>query len=310
MMSFEEFVEEVVKGVADAMGHEYEVTARTVSKNNGITLTGVVIVKKGSKVTPAIYLDEKYRSYVKEKNSIKMTIEWVMNVYHAQRQDVSLISAYIGKLEEYKNVNRQVVFKLVNTRKNRELLKRIPSIPYMDLSVVFYLYLGSCEGGMFTILISNQLLDMWKVTKERMYEDAMKNTPRLLPETFRELEEVIEEMRQEESADCNPLIPAGCLEEDNPKRYVLTNWKKIAGAACLLYPGVLKKCADQLESDLVIVPSSTNELMILPYDETIDIDEIRCVLQWINMTELPVEERLSGQVYLYRRMEEQVMIAA
>lgn len=50
MMSFEEFVEKVVKGVADAMGHEYEVTARTVSKNNGITLTGVVIVKKAAKL--------------------------------------------------------------------------------------------------------------------------------------------------------------------------------------------------------------------------------------------------------------------
>ena len=310
MMSFEEFVEEVVKGVADAMGHEYEVMARTVGKNNGIIRTGVVIVKKGNKVTPAIYLDEKYHSYVMEKNSVKMTIEWVLNVYHAQRPDVQMVSRYIGKLEEYQNVSQRVVFKLINTRKNRELLKKIPSIPFEDLSIVFYLYLESCEEGMFTLLIRNELMDMWKVTKEKMYEDAMINTPRLLPETFCELGEVIAEMRQEESADCNLPYPVGCLEEDNPGLYVLTNWKRISGAACMLYPGVLKKYADQLESDLLVLPSSTNELMILPYDETIDIDEIRCLLQWINVTELPVEERLSGQVYLYRRMEEQVMIAS
>lgn len=309
MISFKRFVEEVVKGVADAMGHEYEVTARTVTKNNGITLTGVIITKKGSRIIPAIYLDEPYKKYIVGKTSIKMTIAWVMNIYRKQGQNIPLISSHMEKFQNYQDIENLVAFKLINTEKNQELLSQIPSIPFENLSIVFYLYLGSSDKEVFTILIRNEFLEIWKVTKEKLYEDATKNTPQLLPETFRELGETITEMRRQKFNDYDLPIQADYLEEDLGM-YVLTNQKHILGAACLLYPGVLKRYADQLNNDLLILPSSTHEVLILPYDETVDIDEMRSLVQWVNVIEVSEEEQLSGQIYLYKRLEDQMMVAS
>ena len=56
-MTFEMFVNKIVRAVADELGSEYEVTSREVPKNNGVVLTGLMIGKKGSCITPG-YLFE------------------------------------------------------------------------------------------------------------------------------------------------------------------------------------------------------------------------------------------------------------
>ena len=95
-----------------------------------------------------------------------------------------------------------------------------------------------------------------------------------------------------------------------PPFYVLTNRLGITGAACLLYPDVLKKCAERLGQDLLILPSSIHESLILPYDESIRVDEMRYMVQSINASEVPTEDQLSGQVYLYHRSDNRIEIAA
>ena len=46
--------------------------------------------------------------------------------------------------------------------------------------------------------------------------------------------------------------------------YVLTNIQGINGAVCLLYPQVLKNFAEEAGRDIIILPSSIHEVLLLP----------------------------------------------
>ena len=48
--------------------------------------------------------------------------------------------------------------------------------------------------------------------------------------------------------------------------YVLTNKYKLWGAAAFLYPGVLKATAKRFGKDLIILPSSVHEVILIPQD--------------------------------------------
>lgn len=73
------------------------------------------------------------------------------------------------------------------------------------------------------------------------------------------------------------------------------------GAAVSLYDGVLRNFAEKLGSDLIILPCSVHETLIIPYKEDIDNARINEMVAHINRTEVAKEDVLSDNAYLYRR---------
>lgn len=55
-------------------------------------------------------------------------------------------------------------------------------------------------------------------------------------------------------------IPGGA----DRRMYVLTNCLNLYGAGCILYEGVLEKEAERLKSGFYVLPSSVNEVIIVP----------------------------------------------
>ena len=64
-----------------------------------------------------------------------------------------------------------------------------------------------------------------------------------------------------------------------------------------------------MESDLIILPSSIHEVLLLPYEANLSFQELTDMVSHINRAEVPVEDRLSDQVYLYSRNLDSVVIA-
>lgn len=312
MMSFEAFIGEVKKGVSAAMGTGYNVTIQRVPKNNGITLTGLLVAKDGGGIAPAIYLDSLYEAYRTGygDRSLESIIESIAASYWEHEQEAQQLYDGLGTLTDYQKVKDKIIYKLINTRENRELIKQVPNIPFQDLSIVFMLYIKEAEDGICTALINNKHMILWDVTENDLYTEAEKNTPRLLPETCMGMDEVIRklELGKGDGQDCS--IPSGLLENGKPPFYILTNRLGIVGAACLLYPDVLKKCAEKIGYDLLILPSSVHETLLMAYDETIKSDEMRDLVQFVNASEVPPEDRLSEQVYLYFRSNDRIITAA
>lgn len=307
-MTFEMFVNEIVRGVSAALGSEYHVATRKVLKNNGVVLTGLLIGRQERCITPAIYLDSLYENYKADGGCRKLEemVKLTVTGYQDCQQEAEQLYSSLGGLLEYEAVKDKIIYKLVNTEKNRELLNQIPSRSFYDLSIVFALYLGNGEKGIYTALIHNEHMGLWNVTVRELYEEAMRNTPRLLPETFTGINDVIWELLGLEERDGESMKQ---MEECSSPFYILTNRVGIEGAACMIYPGMIKRCADQLSCDLLILPSSIHETLLLPYEDFFDVDEIREMVQQINASEVAEEERLSGQVYLYKRSEDRIIVA-
>lgn len=198
------------------------------------------------------------------------------------------------EFNEYESIKDNIVIRLVQKKRNQELLKEIPYIPMLDLAVVFYMILEVTEFGMATMRVSNDTIERWNVNVQQLYVTALMNTQRRLPGEFMTLNDVI--------GEGEPYVSAG------PNMYVLSNDRKSYGAAAILYPGCLKRIGAYLKDDYFIVPSSVHEVIIVPYEEISDSQYLNEMVECVNSNCVTEEEILEDHVYYYRRSKDRIEI--
>lgn len=160
-------------------------------------------------------------------------------------------------------------------------------------------------------LIHNSHMKPWGVGKEELYRLARKNTRILLTPEIKTMKEImcdilkghLEEMEMGEMID--ELLD---LDSQKSPLYVLSNKKQINGAGCILYDGCLKDFADSQESDIVILPSSTHEVILVPDDGNLDYGELQKTVGQINESEVPKEYVLLDSIYKYDRGRNQIVM--
>ena len=69
----------------------------------------------------------------------------------------------------------------------------------------------------------------------------------------------------------------------------------------MLRTDLLDRFAKAQESDLIILPSSVHEVLLLPAMDDEDVAELRRTVQDINEKKVKEEEWLSDEVYYFRR---------
>lgn len=316
MMTFEEFIKEITDRINAELGEDYEVKVHEVLKNNSVMQPQLTIRKKDRQTGPAFYLWDQYERYteVPESEEVKNIADSIIWQYEHQEETIRTVEDMAVDLDDYQNVSDKVLFKLVNTKDNQELLKTVPYMPYLDLSVVFYICLSMDEeNGMMTALIKNEHMQGWNVTVEELYQTAEKNTPEKLPLHFSDIQEVINgigtEMEKYDLADLKEDICLDILCDGAPKMYVLSNCLGINGASAALYPGVFKRYAELFRRDLFILPSSVHELLIIPSREDMNAQELSEMVKEINQREVPREEWLSDHAYRYDYQEKRLLVA-
>ena len=68
----------------------------------------------------------------------------------------------------------------------------------------------------------------------------------------------------------------------------------------------MKELADRLESDLLILPSSLHEVLLLPDDQEQGYDFYRQMVHEVNVTQVEPEEILSFNLYRYDRQKAEI----
>lgn len=68
----------------------------------------------------------------------------------------------------------------------------------------------------------------------------------------------------------------------------------------MMYGDALKECAAWLQSDLVVLPSSIHEVLLVKYDGNSDVRWLSRMVFNINVSEVQKSDRLSDSVYIYR----------
>lgn len=289
------FAEQVKSRVEERLGADCRVQVEDVCKNNGAVHTGLRISVDKINISPVIYIDSQYQEYEKGRTTVENAVGHVICSYREKSRDAP---ADMRRFLSYDSVRKGIVYKLVNTERNRELLEDVPHVDLMELSIVFQYLLSQEELGIATILIHNIHMKLWDVTTEELYDAAEENTWRLLPYEIKSVMDVLNEILESESGE-------GCREQvpDSVPMHVLSNRCRVEGAACMLYPGLLRELADKAESSLYIIPSSIHELLLLPAACEEESGGIRNMIREINDTQVAPEEILSYSLYYYDREE-------
>ena len=293
-MEVREFGEKMRRAVAEVLGEDYQVSLQEVRKNNGVVLQGLIILAKDQNVSPTIYLKPFLTAY-EEGVSLSELVRNLLEIYNRDKMQKRMDMSFF---RDFSKVRDRICYRLINAGKNQELLKKIPHVLFLDLAICFYYaYEDNCIGS-GSILIYNTHMEMWQTDTAELMWLAQNNTPGLLPWQWESMEKLMMSRMPETGWECSPVTYMD----------VVTNKSKMHGAACMLYPGVLKQMAKKYGSDFYIIPSSLHEVILLPCYNSINPGELKQLIKEVNRFQLEPEEVLSDNLYYFNRKEEKVKI--
>jgi len=304
-MEIESFAENVKENVQERLGKGYNITVRKVDRNNGVTYTGLCVTRDNESVSPIVYINNYYDTYKNGNATPADAADYVADVCRKERHKIDM-----RKFLSYENVRGSIVYKLVNTGKNRELLKDIPHMEFLDLSIVFQCLIETKEIGAATILIHNAHAKLWGVSAEELYRTAAENTPKLRGYEIKSMKEMLCEIIQGETAGKGQFGSDEWMEEleCGVPMYVLSNKDRVEGAACILYPNMLKDFSRSIGGSFYIIPSSLHEVLLIPADNTDNCEDLKGMIREVNDTQLLEEEILSYSLYYYDAEMDEVQI--
>ena len=290
-MDYQKFIEEIVNLLQEKMSADYEIKVTHVTKNNDVRLIGVIMMRESDRISPTIYLEEPYRQYC-TGTDIREIADRIVSLYKEQMRDIDFD---VDLFKDYERVKGRIFHKIINYDKNRNLLEDVPYFKWHDLAVVFYYAVEEKLMGRASILIHNNHLTMWEQTTEALYKTAQYNMRRSMPELLIPMQELVEEMTG---------VSLG--QTDGVRMYVLTNQAKLNGASAMLYSDKIRELADSLQLDLMILPSSVHEVLLLPDDCEQQYDFYRKMVEEVNTTQVEPEEILSYNLYRYSREKAEI----
>ena len=297
MMNYELFKEVVMGKFMDYMPEEYkdyELVMTPVEKINQVK-DGIHMVAVGDKtiLSPTIYVNDIYEHYKENEDlneCLKVAVENMERAFKERPFEKDVL--------DFNSAKENIVFQLVNTEQNKEMLKGVPNRQFQDLSIIYRWVVSVDEAGIASAVVRNNLAEKLGFSEEELFNLAVENTRRILPPTVRSMNEVISEIFVK---DGMPPEVAELMVEEIPREemlWVISNERGLNGAISMLYEDKLHTLAEELDADLYIMPSSIHETIAVSA-EFGDPYQLAEMVTQINMDQVSLDERLSNQVYHY-----------
>jgi len=284
----------------------WSIIAQQVMKNNDTKLEGIVIMQPDKRVSPTFYVNR----YYNDGFMPEATAQAICKEYMQQKgRNLNAMEVLVRNIKCYDKMQDKICYKLINTEMNKEFLKDVPHIRFNDdLSLCFYIQLDP-EA---TVTINNQFINVWNLNEdnvlEELYIKANFNMMRLHPPVLDNMAHVLGYIS--DADDVAELEAFKGMEESNFPMYVLTNETKILGASTLAYNHgcILEDCRQAIEirtgqhiKNLIVIPSSIHEVVIMPADDVEDVLELKETILDVNRTQVEPHEILSNNVFGYSK---------
>lgn len=288
-MSYNEFEQLLLHEMKEDAADSMDVRICEIRKNNGVRRRAIVLRDNTDCPQPMQYLEDYYDMW-----ETGVSIHHIVNLILQEREKMSGVYRKLpsGFFQNYEEVRKNLRCHLISEKKNRELLREVPHLRWMDLAITCVYDLSEPDYPDCMIQIRNDHLQIWGVSADQIMKDAMAATAEHSEILFQPLVRILEEdLRGSESE-----VP------DTPL-YLLTNQSRMYGAVCIALPDVKEHIAQRLDSDYFIIPSSIHECLILPDDGIYRTSELNRMVCDINQTNVEDQDVLSDHVYLYKQPE-------
>ena len=287
-MEYNDFKNKLKKLLEKKITEGYKVYENTVLKNNSILLDSFVICNEETNVSPNFYVKHYFKMY-----EDGMPLDYLVDDIIEKFEENVNCPKYEKVDIEFDKVKSRIVGRLISKDKNEMLLKTVPHIDIMDLSVIFYILLDYGEKQCTGFRLTNSLFEKWNdegVDLERLYDLALKNSSELLPVMMTPLIDFIEKI-----SDISELDGIAV----NNDLFVLTNESMLHGAFAVFYEGMLEKIYEEIGGEYFVLPSSVHEVII--YKDNGDGDTNFLINMVVNVNQNIVcnEDILYDNVYKY-----------
>lgn len=294
-MRYEEFKELVKTEFMSYMSDQFQhmhMEISTVNKVNKI-VDAVTFVDKSKdfSAAPTVYVNDMYERFLDVKDHEVVFSEMAAEIEAAFQHIPIKESLDLG------NAKNNIVFQLINTEQNKEMLKGMPHRSFLDLSIIYRWVVEIDERGIQSVMIKNDTMEKLGLSEGQLFKAAADNTRRIFPPVIRSMNQVMMEIMCAEGMPEEMVDLMMDERAEDGTMFVITNSAKINGASSILYDDDLHKLAEIVGTDLYILPSSVHETIAVPakgnpYDLAEMVNEI-------NMSQVSIDERLSNQVYHY-----------
>ena len=275
----------------------HNVEPHTATKNNNVKLHGISICPHGSAVAPTVYIDHYYDA-LQSGCSLQSILKEIKSDCMAAL-DSAEMGIDPGFLRDFQSLKDNICYKLINKELNKNRLASMPYRDFFSLAVTYYLQLKATDAGASIINITDNLATFWGVDEAQLYALAQANTPRLHRGCIIPLTDVIAGMMDvHASHEYENFDFTKCEKNDLIPMYAATNPTNKNGASIILYKGFCEDVSKEIGS-FIVIPSSVNELILLPSTFYDKLSEISMMVRDINATDVLESEILSDQCLFY-----------
>lgn len=294
-------VEKLVKAVEERMVLKGYAVSFTENKKNNVGIKpGIIIRRQGDSTGVVVYVDV----CVLNIEAGILSVDKAADMIAERIEDEEVATGYseaknfAKMIRSKKSILENVRYSLVNKKWNEAELNSYPHKEYLDLAVIYEVRNKNASMG---LKITNDIMQNSGITFEELDEAANNNRDSYVAQDMFGMmvsmmpfgEEEIEEMRK--------------AQANGPQMYVLTNVQKVKGASALLYPELIEYVAQKENSDLIVIPSSIHEILMVKASG-MDKNDISQIVQEVNGQQVDEQERLSDHAYFYKRGSLQITL--
>lgn len=258
------------------------ISTQEITKNNGVERTGLTIRENsapGIDISPVIYIDKAILS----GKSIDEIVNYVIDIYKNGSAPEAIVG-FIDKITDFGQIKEYLRPRLVNKERNRESLGVLPYKDFLDLAVIAVIDIPNSENSM-SIKVNEQLLAKWETNFDVIYDICMTNLEK-------------EHCKIADISDVIAPFDPELAVMEHGNMYVLTNTSGNFGANQILKEEVLKAFAWRIHSDILAIPSSIHEWILVPNRIADSLNYINFMIKEVNQT-LEEEDILSEHFYYF-----------
>lgn len=273
-MLFTEFTQKMVEELNATGTGSFK--SQDITRSSGETYCGIVCSGSGEgvSVSPVIHADALYKEYI-DGASFESLLDKAKNISRQQPRGMNLAPTDITSWYKVKDF---IYPRLVpDTGINRSATH----VRRADLLVQFAVRVFVDSDGLGEALVRDELLDTWNVSLEELEAVAFDN---LAKDEFK-------------------------IDTFMGQLNVLTNKYKVKGAVEMLNPVAMAEVIDKL-GDVYILPSSVDEVILMPKDQVDDVNFLKGMVQQVNDTAVEEKDLLSYNIYEYDKENETVVVVA
>lgn len=260
--------------VGMALGSNYEVKCSEIGKEKNKKKIMIIVHEKENDDITAFEVNQLVECIKNGRFSAKKAAEKLVEAYKIKEapEESKIILTREFVLEN-------VTYKLINKQRNAKKLELVPHKDILDLAATYKVTYNAEDGRNIVIELNNKIIESVNVSLDELDVAARKNT-------------------NKHGFTVMSMQHLGIANEgEEITMHVITNPERHEGAIAMLYKDCLAKVAEVYDDNVIILPSSIHEIIVMPETQVkTHLSDLKEIIFGVNNEDCIAEDEVLGDL--------------